>query len=93
MNPCHGRGDRITGEIAFKAVKILIRHHPSHPYKTQVAVALSRLNITGEDKTAMDDEVTILTVAQEVLSCAPQTEIHDFKFIAEPKGPFVSFIS
>lgn len=40
----------------------------------------------------MDDEVSVLTVSQELFPCVPETEIIDFKPIEEPQGPFVSFI-
>lgn len=40
----------------------------------------------------MEDNVLVRTVSQASLACAPQTELADFEFMKDPKGPFILFI-
>lgn len=58
----------------------------------QAADEVSCLKIRGEDHALLDDEVPVLSIPQELFALRAGTEITDFGFIKEPKGPFVPFI-
>lgn len=54
--------------------------------KHKAADVLSRSKVKIEDKTALDDEVPVLTISQPYLACVTYTEMIYLKFIKEPRS-------
>lgn len=64
---------------------------PSAGMKQKAVDALLSLTTKGDNKTALVDDIPVLTVSQAFCACAPRTEIIDSDFIEEAKRSFFHF--
>lgn len=60
--------------------------------KRQAADTLSRIKSKREDETALDEEVSVLTISQEYFAYASKTEKSELDLIEDRKGHLVLFI-